>query len=219
MATPAMDDAFETTAGTERLVGFSDNVFSIAITLLVLDIQLPALPPHPGSVLLAQALVAVLPKIGTYALSFLVVGQFWYLHHLRFRYIHRCDRRLIWLNLLLLLVIGFVPFTTSVLSTYGNATGYALYDGTMAVVALLSAAMWAYATYGNRLVQPGLDPRVRWLGLIRSLSSACVFTLAAVVAQIDVAFSRWLWLLLVPSAIGHMGLRDLLRRAPSARDG
>ena len=84
-------DSIETTSGTERLVAFSDGVFAVAITLLVLDVRLPDLPAPVSNAALTTALVSILPKIGGYVLSFLVVGEFWYLHHLRFRYIHRCD--------------------------------------------------------------------------------------------------------------------------------
>jgi uncharacterized membrane protein len=133
--------------------------------------------------------------------SFLVVGQFWYAHFLRFRYICRSDLRLIWLNLLFLMAIGFVPFASSVLSEHPNATAYALYDATMAVAALLSAALWGYAIAGDRLVRPGLAPRIRRQSLVSPLLVARVFLLSAVAAHCDVRAGRWVWLLLIPAAI------------------
>ena len=134
-------ETVEATSSTERLVFFSDGVIAIAITLLVLDIRLPELPAQADSAALAAALLEIVPKIAAYALSFLVVGELWYVHHMRFTYINRCDARLIWLNLLFLMTIGFVPFASSVLSEHPNATAYALYDGTMALAAVLSAAL------------------------------------------------------------------------------
>ncbi|MGP0060435.1 MAG: TMEM175 family protein [Beijerinckiaceae bacterium] len=65
-----------------------------------------------------QALVSIAPKIAAYVLSFLAIGEFWYAHHLRFRFIRRYDQRLIWLNLLVLVAIGFVPFASAVLSEH-----------------------------------------------------------------------------------------------------
>ncbi len=200
-------DSIETTSGTERLVAFSDGVFAVAITLLVLDVRLPDLPAPVSNAALTTALVSILPKIGGYVLSFLVVGEFWYLHHLRFRYIHRCDTVLIWLNLLLLLTVSFVPFASAVLSQYGNATSHALYDGTMALTALLSAALWGYAIAGDRLVRPGLDPLIRHRGLAGSLQVAGVFILSGVVVVFSVHGARWVWLLLIPSAVGWPGGR------------
>lgn len=197
MATPT--DSTETTAGTERLVGFSDGVIAVAITLLVLDIRLPDLPAQADSAAVAAALLSIMPKFSAYALSFLVVGGLWYIHHLRFRYIHRCDGPLIWLNLLFLMVIGVVPFASAVLGQHPNAAGYALYDGTMAVAALLSAALWGYAIVGDRLVAPGLAPRVRRQSLVTPLLLAGVFVLSGLVAQIDVRVARWIWWLLIPA--------------------
>ena len=196
-----------TASGTERLVMFSDGVIAIAITLLVLDIRLPDLPAQTDSAALAAALLSIMPKIAAYALSFLVVGEFWYVHHLRFRYILHCDGRLIWLNMLLLMTIGFVPFASSVLSEHPNATAYALYDGTMACAALLSAALWGYAIIGDRLVQPGLDPGIRRRSLAGPLRVAAVFVLSGLIAQIDVLLARWAWLLLIPAAVEWQGRR------------
>jgi uncharacterized membrane protein len=187
--------------GVERIVLFSDAVIAIAITLLVLDIKLPALPENADSAALADALVEIGPKITAYGVSFLVVGQFWCSHFLRFRYICRADMRLIWINLMFLMAIGFVPFASAVLSEHANAVAYALYDGTMAVVALLSAALWGYAIAGDRLVRPGLAPEIRRQSLAGPLKVAGVFLISAIAAQYDIRAGRWIWLLLIPAAI------------------
>jgi uncharacterized membrane protein len=197
----------ETATGTERLVGFSDGVIAVAITLLVLDIRLPELPAETGSAALTAALLSIVPKFSAYALSFLVVGGLWSIHHLRFRYIQRCDTPLIWLNLLFLMVIGIVPFASSVLSQHPNAAGYALYDGTMAVASLLSAALWGYAIAGDRLVRPGLAPRIRRQSLVAPLLVTGVFVLSALAAQIDVRAGRWAWWLLIPAMVPLSGRR------------
>lgn len=194
----------KTSAGTERLVGFSDGVIAIAITLLVLDIRLPELPDHADSAALAAALVSIMPKIAAYALSFLVVGEFWYVHHMRFRVIERCDARLIWLNMLFLLTIGFVPFASSVLSEHPNATAYALYNGTMACAALLSAALWGYAVIGG-LIPVGVSADDRRRSLVSPLRVAAVFVLSGVLAQFSVHAARWSWLLLIPAAVEWHG--------------
>ena len=193
--------------GTERLVMFSDGVIAIAITLLVLDIRLPELPERVDSAALATALIAIMPKIAAYALSFLVIGEFWYVHRIRFSYINRCDATLIWLNMLFLMTIGFVPFASSVLSEHANATAYLLYDGTMICAALLSAALWGYAIIGNRLVPPELSAEIRRRSLVAPLRVAAVFVLSAVLAQIDVREARWAWLLLIPAAVEWHGRR------------
>lgn len=200
-------ETVEATSSTERLVFFSDGVIAIAITLLVLDIRLPELPAQADSAALAAALLEIVPKIAVYALSFLVVGELWYVHHMRFTYINRCDARLIWLNLLFLMTIGFVPFASSVLSEHPNATAYALYDGTMALAAVLSAALWGYAIAGDRLVPAGLDPEIRRRSMVAPLRVAAVFVLCGVMAQVEVRAARWGLLLLIPAAVEWHGRR------------
>jgi uncharacterized membrane protein len=199
MAAPP--EVTERDPGVERIILFSDAVIAIAITLLVLDIKLPDLPEAAGAAALTEALFAIEPKITAYVVSFLVVGLFWYGHYLRFRSICRADSRLIWLNMVFLMTIGFVPFASSVVSEHPNATAFALYDGTMALVALLSAALWGYAIMGDRLVPPGLPPAIRRQSLAGPLLVAGVFAVSAIIAQFDVHAARWSWLLLLPAAI------------------
>jgi uncharacterized membrane protein len=192
-----------TDCSVERIVLFSDAVIAIAITLLVLDIKLPELPPDATGAALAAALGEVLPKILAYVVSFLVVGQFWYMHLLRFRYIRRSDAGLIWLNLLFLMTIGFVPFASAVLSEHATATAFALYDGTMAAASLMSAAIWGYAIAGDRLVAPGLDRQTRHRSLAGPLTVAAIFIVSAIAVHWSIHLGRWALLLLIPSAIGR----------------
>jgi uncharacterized membrane protein len=205
-------DGAETAASTERLMLFSDAVIAIAITLLVLDIKLPELPQPISNAALATALLSIEPKLTAYIVSFLVVGLFWYGHLLRFRFIRRSDGRLICLNLLFLMTIGFVPFASAVLSDAKNAVAYVLYDGTMMLVALLATAIWCYAAQGDRLIDPGLDPRIRRHLLVAPLTVAGVFVVSGLAAQIDVRLGRLAWLLIVPAALARP------RRRPHPRE-
>jgi TMEM175 potassium channel family protein len=192
-----------TEAGIERIVLFSDAVIAIAITLLVLDIKPPELPKDASSAALAAALRDIAPKISAYVVSFLVVGQFWYMHFLRFRFIRRSDGVLIWLNLFFLMAIGFVPFASAVLSEHADATAFALYDGTMALASLLSAAIWGYAIRGDRLVAPDLDAHTRHRSLAGPLTVAAVFFVSGIAAQSDTRVGHWALLLLIPAAIAR----------------
>lgn len=193
-AEPASD------VGLERIMFFSDAVIAIASTLLVLDIRLPDGGPA-GPAALRDALFALQPKFYAYAISFLVVACFWIGHNQKFRLIRRYDTRLIWLNMLFLMVIGFVPFASSVLSGHGNPTGLAFYDLTMVTAGVLSAATWAYASVGNRLIDPGVPPAVRRRSLTAPLKIAGVFAVSFVCTLVAPQFDRWVWFLLIPAAI------------------
>lgn len=98
-----------------RLETFTDGVFAIVITLLVLDINLPAITTATS---LGSNILRTLPQLATYALSVVIVGIYWVSHNLAAQQFKKIDTRVMWLNLVLILFLGLIPFTTSVLSEY-----------------------------------------------------------------------------------------------------
>lgn len=98
----------------QRLEAFSDGVFAIVITLLILDIRIPDVQPA----LLGASLIALLPQLLTYVLSFFIVGLYWHLHHQVATEIKRIDGAFIWLNLVWLLFVSILPFPTALLGRY-----------------------------------------------------------------------------------------------------
>jgi uncharacterized membrane protein len=98
----------------QRLEAFSDGVFAIVITLLILDIRIPVVPPPA----LGVALVNILPQMLTYILSFFIVGLYWHLHHQVAAQIKQIDEPFIWLNLIWLLFVSTLPFPTALLGRY-----------------------------------------------------------------------------------------------------
>ena len=109
---------------------------------------------------LVDALLALRPKYLSFGISFLVIASYWTSHQRIFSSIVRCDTRLVWLNVLLLLCIAFQPFPTSVLGTYGTTPAVTLYAGTLAFTGTVVLVMWLYATTGHRLVRADLDARL-----------------------------------------------------------
>ncbi len=99
---------------TNRLEAFSDGVFAIAITLLVLDIHVPP----PGSGRLGHELLAQWPSYAAYAISFITIGIIWINHHAAFSRLRAVDHSILIWNLVLLLSVGILPFTTSLMATY-----------------------------------------------------------------------------------------------------
>lgn len=98
----------------ERLILFSDAVFAIAITLLVLEIRLPELPEHATNHDLRHAMLLVVPKFFSYVIGFVIIALFWVFHHRLFRYVRHYDGRLIFLNFLYLFAIAVMPFTVAI---------------------------------------------------------------------------------------------------------
>jgi uncharacterized membrane protein len=130
---------------SRRLEAFSDAVFAITVTLLVLDIR----PPTDDTNLL-HGLVALWPSYLAYAVTFLFIGQVWANHHVMFDHIRAADRVVLLLNTLLLMAVAFLPFATSVLagalrSGHGQRTAVVFYGIAFAVTALTFNAVWQYA--------------------------------------------------------------------------
>ena len=188
----------EDSRGLERLIFFSDAVFAIAITLLALNIQLPAnaqLGPGVSDSVLALALAATGKKILSYVISFLIIGIYWISHHRMFRRVVRYDNRLVLLNLVLLMTIGFIPFPTSLVSEYGNRTAVIFYASSVALVGLLTVLMWWYATYKGRLLDAPLPQREWRVTLARQLIAPVVFLISIGLSFIDTELAKYAWAL------------------------
>lgn len=98
----------------QRLEAFSDGVYAIVITLLILIIRIPDVPPKA----LGQALVKLLPQVFTYFLSFFVVGLYWFAHHRVSHQVKQIDGTFIWLNMIWLLFVSVMPFPAALLGRY-----------------------------------------------------------------------------------------------------
>lgn len=144
---------------TQRLEAFSDGVFAIAITLLILEVRLP--PEDSGS--LAHRLAEAWPGYVAFLLSFLVIGIMWANHHGIFSLIDRTSHGLVVANLLLLLCVSFLPFPTKVLAEQlrhagdDQTTAALFYSGSFVVTAFFFNLLWRVAATGNRLVRPGAE--------------------------------------------------------------
>lgn len=137
------------TTETARVEAFSDGVFAIAITLLVLDIKVPS----PGAVPLSRQLLADWPFYFAFVVSFAFIGIMWINHHRLFTHIKRSDNLLLILNLLLLLGVTSVPFPTAVLAANlghpGQRAATVLFNATYLFIAIVFNSLWRYATSRN----------------------------------------------------------------------
>ena len=155
-ARPGAAEPASVSRDTTRLVAFSDGVFAITVTLLVLEIRPPT---DDGSLL--NGLVELWPSYLAYAVTFLFIGQVWVNHHVMFDHIRAADRLVLLLNTLLLMVVAFLPFATSVLAEalrdgHDERTAVVFYGIAFAVTALTFTAVWQYACR-QRLLSEALD--------------------------------------------------------------
>ena len=199
--TNSKNEQFDDKAGLERLVFFSDAVFAIAITLLALDIRLPVDANNLTDQQLYQSLTEIWPKYLSFIISFLVIGNFWIAHHRRYRMISRYDTRLLLLNILVLMSIAFIPFPTSILSENGNRTATIFYSLSIALTGLLSALLWWYASWKNRLLKSDFDPEISYRNLLSILTIPVVFLLSIGLAFINPDLAKFSWILTAPAAL------------------
>lgn len=137
---------------TTRLEAFSDGVFAIAITLLVLEIKVP-----PSDTVLGAELLRLWPSYLAYVVSFLVIGGIWINHHAMFHHIVHVDGTLLLLNILSLMLIAFLPFPTAVLAEafhrgIDESIAAAFYGGILTVLGIFVNIMWRYAARGGQLL-------------------------------------------------------------------
>ncbi len=172
---------------THRLEAFSDGVIAIAITLLVLEIGIPDV----GAGDLGEALVDQWPSYAAFVLSFVVIGIMWVSHHSMFERIASVDRRLLFLNLSLLLGIAFLPFPTALLAEYVREGGHnshlaaAIYSATMALIGVAFFMMWRHLYHRPQLLVQGIDCQMARGAMHRSLVGPIVYTLTIGLAFIS----------------------------------
>ena len=146
-------------AGTARLEAFSDGVFAIAATLLVLSFSVGSVA---GSTL-DTALFHLWPAYLAYATSFLTIGIIWMNHHHCVLLMERADRTLLFVNLLLLMIVAFLPFPTKLVADYLRADGeqaaVLAYTGTFLAMAIVYNLWWRYASAGRRLIGESVPDR------------------------------------------------------------
>lgn len=169
----------------ERLVFFSDAVFAIAITLLVLELHVPQLPKGSPDRAFLAALAALIPNFAGYIISFAVIGVFWMGHHRAFALATRYSPKVLGWNMALLGAIAFMPFSTAFFAQNLNQHVPAIfYCASMLVAGLLNVVVVRIAT-GKRMADPHADPAMiryaRGRGIAVVLGSATALGLAFVI--------------------------------------
>ena len=143
-----------------RLEAFSDGVFAIAITLLVLEFGVSAQTHDLGA-----ALLHIWPSYLAYVTSFLTIGVIWVNHHALFDFVDRVDRALLFINTLLLMVVAFTPFPTRLIAEFlrrGDAeeTAALAYGITFVVMSVIFQLLWRWMATGRRLIRPDVPQDV-----------------------------------------------------------
>ena len=176
----------------ERVIFFSDAVMAIAITLLTIDLRLPD-ATNLTNAQFVDLLAGLAPRYFAFALSFAVIGVYWFAHHRMFRFIVRWTNGLLLLNMVFLFFVVQLPFLASVLGAHGDLAGpTALYALGLAALGFTSAGLWAYAARRG-LIADEADPKFVRLTELRQLAAPLVFTLSIPLAFVAPALAQLAW--------------------------
>jgi uncharacterized membrane protein len=173
---------------TNRLEAFSDGVIAVAITLLVLNIELPDLKPGQS---LFSGLIGQWQVYVAYAVSFLTIGIIWINHHMMIGRLREADRTILFLNLLLLMSIAVLPFATRLMAAYlreshGQHLATGIYSGAFLLMAMFFAALNRHILLTKtHLLATGFPVEQRRQILARSIIGVVPYAIATGVAALS----------------------------------
>jgi uncharacterized membrane protein len=168
-----------------RTEAFSDGVFAIVVTLLVLELKVPALKDHGSATELAHALVELLPKFMSWLISFIIVCKFWVNHHHLLGLARHADYGLLWINAMFLMGQSFIPFPTSLVGEYPhNPLAVSLFGCVFTINTLLFLALQAYVI--RRLIKPELAAEQDPHALRKAFIGPAFYLTGATVAWVSV---------------------------------
>jgi len=185
----------------DRVANFTDAVFAIALTLLVLSIDVPSVKDAE----LGAALADLGPQIQSFLIGFAVISLYWFGHHGFFRRLDAVDSALICSNLAFLAAIVFIPFATALTGQYGGQPiAFVVYAATLGTASLVDALMYVLA-YRHRLFRVQPSPAAYHWSLLASLAPVAVFALSVPIAYVDtdLGYASWLLILVAERTLDH----------------
>jgi uncharacterized membrane protein len=192
-----------------RIMAFTDGVMAVAITLLVLNLDVPKVPGDE----LGEKLVDLVPSVLAYLLSFALVGRFWIIHHHLFETLHKFDGTLMALNLLFLATIAIVPFATDVYDRYtSEALAVAVFGAVMSLAAFTHWVMTAYTLRRGFVHDHRIDDTAPF-GSAVALGFTAIFLVSVPVAFLSVDLAQAIW---VSTIVLRYPLRKLTGRGSSS---
>ncbi len=183
--------------GKQRIEALSDAIFAFAMTLLVLDVKIPRVAVALATEeFLVRMLLDLWPKFLTFVMSFVILSVFWVAHHGYSHFLKRTDRFFLWINLLFLLVVVFVPFSTDFLGDYPRQRiAVMIYGCNMMALGLTLYWQWEYATTGHRLVGSNIEAHLVRKGKQRILMGMLAIGCAMLLALVNPALSLIVYVL------------------------
>ena len=170
--------------GKSRVESLSDCIFAFSMTLLVITIEVPAFNPGMTESGLAALLISRIPDLVHYVIAFLVIAVIWVIHHVQFQKFRVVDHTLLWMNIISLLFIALLPFSTDLAGDFPTFTLPAMiFEANLLVPGVIFYLEWEYATGNHRLIESSVSENTvrfgRYLALVIPAISAIAFVIAA----------------------------------------
>jgi uncharacterized membrane protein len=199
----------------ERLLALSDGIFAFAATLLVVNLDVPSIPAGQEASALPGALASLFDQLEAFVLSFYLIAVFWTIHQRQFRYLRMLDDGLLWINLLSLLLVVLIPFSTALVSRYGDyLMGAVVFELNMLLAGLVFTGQFFYAVRRPHFFSHAYSSSEVRRALRRNLLIPAASTLAIGVAFVNPGLSTSAyWLILVYVLVERAVLK---RRSASA---
>ena len=190
-----------------RIEALTDGIYAVAMTLLVLELKLPEMGEALDDEQLSQALLHLAPKFIAWIISFFILAIFWFSHQRAFHFVRNVDNKLLWINMLSLLMASLLPFSSALAGEYGRTfLSQAIYAGNMAAMALL--AIWQVRhllQHPQLCVEAGFPAAAARGALFRCWSLVAVAALAIVIACFEPRFGTMAFILMI--FLGRIGRR------------
>jgi uncharacterized membrane protein len=199
----------------QRLNAFSDGVFSIVITLMVLSIKIPDIQSDRVAQDLPQELTKLLPDLFTLIISFVILGIYWIGHNNIFSHIIRHDRTLLWLNIFFLMSVAIIPYPTTLIVRYGQAQiSIVIYAINLIVGGALLDVIWWYGSRKRHLMCETIQPELVHAFHRRILTGPVIYMVAIGVSFVSVTAAKLLFVVavgfyLIPTAQDFFHHRQL----------
>lgn len=179
----------------DRILAFSDAVFAFAATLLVLKIELSPDMREQIATQLPNALLTLLPQYMANIITFLIIGYYWLNHHAIFGLIEKLNATIVWVNLLLLISVSFLPFAVDLYGDYPNTSSVVVfYSISVAIVGYILVFLWWYSSHKHRFISHDISTKKINFTLARTFVAPIVFTLSIPLVYLHPVITQISWI-------------------------
>lgn len=185
---------------TQRIEALSDGIFAFAMTLLVMTLTIPEALSESTNIGLQALLFGQVHKFINYFFSFLVLATFWVVHNQQFHWIRRADLKMLWINIISLMLVAILPFSTDIAGDFrGMVAAEVFFAGNIMALGLLFLANWAYATHNHQMVDSSMDRKT----IIRGFEQNAIIPIISIIVIILSFFApTWsLWVYIVTPSV------------------